>query len=64
LAKGYIRGLEGLPDDRLRMRSHDVRKLLEDRDARWEEFVEPSVVGAIKSKRLFGYEDESAPRVR
>jgi hypothetical protein len=55
LAKGYIRGLEGLSDDRLCMRSEDVRKLLESGDSRWEEFVEPAVVSAIKSAGLFGY---------
>jgi len=51
----YIRPLDGLPDDELRVGSDDVLAMLRRGDHDWESFVEPEVVAAIKSDGLFGY---------
>ncbi len=53
--KGYVRSLEGLPDDQLRVRTDDVRAMLQSGDSKWEGFVEPEVAEAIKVGGLFGY---------
>jgi hypothetical protein len=55
LERGYVRALEGLPDEQLRVRSDDVRAMLRSGDPKWEDFVEPEVAGAIKAGGLFGY---------
>ncbi|MEZ4331539.1 MAG: TonB-dependent receptor [Myxococcota bacterium] len=53
--KQYVCGIEGLPDVHLRVRSDDVLAWLRAGDPRWEDFVEPEVVRAIKRGRLFAY---------
>ena len=57
MEKGYVRALEGLADEQLRVRSDDVRRMLRSGDAKWENFVESEVVAAIKAGGLFGYSD-------
>ena len=53
--QGYVRPLEGLPDDELDLRSDDVLAMLRSGDRKWESYVEPEVVAAIKAGGLFGY---------
>jgi hypothetical protein len=55
VAQEYVRPLDGLPDDELRVGSDDVLGMLRRGDHDWESFVEPEVVAAIKSGGLFGY---------
>ncbi|MEE8165054.1 MAG: TonB-dependent receptor, partial [Myxococcota bacterium] len=55
LEKGYVRALEGLPDEQLRVRTDDVRAMLRSGDSRWESCVEPEIAAAIKAGGLFGY---------
>ena len=53
--QGYVRPLEGLPDNELDLRSDDVLAMLRSGDRKWESYVEPEVVAAIKAGGLFGY---------
>lgn len=55
--KGYVCGLEGMPDEQLYVRSDDVLEWIRAGDARWEAHVEPEVARAIKAGRLFGARD-------
>ena len=55
LEKEYVRSLEGLPNDRLRVGSDDVLAMLRRDEPGWEAFVDPEVVAAIKQEGLFGY---------
>jgi len=52
----YVRPLDGLPDNELRLGSDEVLAMLRSGDPSWESWVEPEVVAAIKSGGLFGYE--------
>jgi hypothetical protein len=56
-AKGYVRPLDGLGTERLRIRSDDVLGWLESGDSRWESCVDAEVVAAIKSRGLFGFSE-------
>lgn len=51
----YVRPLDGLPDDKLRLGSDDVLAMMHSGGHDWESYVEPEVVTAIKSGGLFGY---------
>jgi hypothetical protein len=55
VGKRYVRALDGLPEEQLRVRSDDVLGWLRSGDARWESYVEPEVVKAIKEGGLFRY---------
>ena len=55
IEKNYVHSLDGLPDERLRVRSDVVLGWLRAGDARWEDCVEPEVAKAIKAHGLFGY---------
>lgn len=55
LEKRYVRALDGLPDDQLRVTSDDVLGWLVRGDPRWEDYVDPEVASAIKARGLFGY---------
>jgi hypothetical protein len=55
LERGYVVGLDGLPDDQLRVRSDDVLAWIRGGDSRWEDFVGPKVTEAIKTRGLFGF---------
>ena len=54
--RGTVQPLEGLPDDALRVRSDDIHQWIREGDPRWEDYVLPEVVRAIKVGKLFGYE--------
>ena len=55
VSRGFVKPLEGLPDDELRVRSDDVFKWIQSGEADWEKCVSPEVAAAIKSRRLFGF---------
>jgi hypothetical protein len=57
VSRGYIRPLEGLPDEQLRFRSDDLLAMLQSGDRTWESFVEPEVATAIRCAGLFGYRE-------
>lgn len=59
--KQYVSAIDGLPDVHLRVRSDDVLTWLRAGDPRWEDFVEPEVVRAIRQGRLFGYGGPAEP---
>jgi hypothetical protein len=58
LEKRYIESIEGMPDERLRLRSDDVLAMLRRDEPGWDSFVPPEVAEAIRREVLFGY----APR--
>ena len=55
IEKNYVQPLEGLPNELLRVRSDDVLGWIREGDRRWEDYVEPPVAKAIKSRSLFSY---------
>ncbi len=55
LEKGYVRPLDGLPDERLRVGSDEVLALLRRDEPGWESFVDPDVAATIKREGLFGF---------
>ena len=52
----YLRALDSLPSQHLRIYSHDVLQQLREGDPQWEKNVPANVAEIIKSKRLFGYQ--------
>ncbi len=56
LEKQYVTGLEGLPDDLLRVTSDEILEWIRSGDARWEKYVEEGVARAIREQGLFGYQ--------
>jgi len=52
----YIRALDSLPEQHLRIYSHEVLQQLREGDKKWEQSVPANVAEMIKTKRLFGYQ--------
>jgi len=53
--RGYVQGLEGLPDEQLMVRSDEIHGWIQAGDERWEAHVDPDVAEAIKRDGLFGF---------
>jgi hypothetical protein len=54
LENRFIRDLDGIGRDELAIFSHDVLEKIRSGDSGWESLVPETVVGIIRSKRLFG----------
>lgn len=52
----YVRALDSLPAEHLKIYSHEVLQQLREGDKRWEQSVPANVVEMIKTKQLFGYQ--------
>lgn len=52
----YIRALDSLPEQHLKIHSHEVLQQLREGDKKWEQSVPANVAEMIKTKRLFGYQ--------
>jgi hypothetical protein len=52
---GYIRDINSNMADQLRVKSHEVLKMIESGDRKWEQYVPMTVAKSIKAKKLFGY---------
>jgi len=62
LENHYIECIVGYDESILHIFSRDVLRRLKDHDSSWEQMAPPSVVAAIKKRRLFGYvPPQSAP---
>ncbi len=53
---GYVRALDSLPPEHLKIYSHEVLEQLREGDNTWEASVPANVAEMIKSKQLFGYQ--------
>lgn len=51
---GSIQALQPSQPDLMNIRSHDVLKMIQSRDASWEKFVPSSLVHIIRERHLFG----------
>lgn len=52
-----ILDLKSNMSDQLRLKSHEVLKMIENGDKKWEKFVPIVVAKTIKEKKLFGYKE-------
>lgn len=57
--RGMVKQLEGVDEKVLGIFSRDVLKRISDGDPSWEEMVPEKIADVIKTRRFFGYRDES-----